>query len=72
MEDQNISLQKKIDEQGVKIDAMYKSLEKIRWYFKMMAWVTVLAIVLPLIGLVFAIPTFMSSYVDQLGGLGGL
>lgn len=72
MEDQNINLQKKIDEQGVKIDAIYKSLEKIRWYFKMMAWVTVLAIVLPLIGLVFAIPTFMNSYVNQLGGLGGL
>jgi len=63
-------LQKKIDEQGVKIDAMYKSLEKIRWYFKMMAWVTVLAIVVPLIGFVFAVPMFMTNYVDQLSGLG--
>ncbi|MCX6747404.1 MAG: hypothetical protein NTW98_00430 [Candidatus Nomurabacteria bacterium] len=63
-------LKKKIDEQGVKIDAMYKSLEKIRMYFKIMAWITILAVVVPLLGLVFAVPMFMSSYVDQLSGLG--
>jgi hypothetical protein len=67
---QNLDLQKKIEEQGIKIDAIYKSLEKIRWYFKVMAWVTILAVVLPMIGLAFAIPAFMHSYVDQLGGLG--
>lgn len=64
------NLQKKIEEQGIKIDAIYKSVEKTRKYFLMMIWITVLAIVLPLIGLAFVIPSFLSNYTSALGGLG--
>jgi len=61
---------KKIEEQGVKIDAIYKSVEKTRKYFQMIIWVTVIAVVLPLIGLAFAIPAFLNNYVGSLSGLG--
>lgn len=63
-------LQKKIDEQGVKIDAIYKSVEKTRKYFLMIIWITVLGVVLPLIGLAFVLPSFMSNYIGSFTGLG--
>jgi len=62
-------LQKKIEEQGLKIDAIYKSVEKTRKYFLAIIWVTVIAVVVPIIGLIFAIPTFLNNYVDALGGI---
>ncbi|MEI6280817.1 MAG: hypothetical protein WCP17_02335 [bacterium] len=62
-------LKKKIEEQGIKIDAIYKSVEKTRRYFLIMTWITVIAIVLPLIGLAFVIPSFLSNYTSSLGGL---
>ena len=58
---------KKLAEQEIKIDAIYKSVEKTRKYFLTIIWVTVLAVVLPLIGLVFAIPSFLNSYSAILG-----
>lgn len=63
-------LQKKIEEQGVKIDAIYKSVEKTRKYFLIMTWITVIFIVLPLIGLISVLPSFISSYTNTLSGLG--
>ena len=63
-------LQKKIEEQGIKIDAIYKSVEKTRKYFQMIIWITIIAVVLPLIAMVFVIPSFISNYTSTLGGLG--
>jgi hypothetical protein len=63
-------LKNKLDEQAVKIDAIYKSVEKTRKYFLMIIWITVLAVVIPIIGLFFALPSFISNYTDALGGLG--
>lgn len=63
-------LKKKIEEQGIKIDAIYKSVEKTRRYFLIMTWITVIAIVVPLIGLALVIPSFLSNYTSSLGGLG--
>ena len=69
--DQEIqNLKNKIEEQGAKIDAIYKSLEKIRKYFLIMTWVTIVVIVLPIVALIFVIPMFLNSYVDGLSGLG--
>ena len=65
-------LKKQIDEQGVKIDAIYKSVEKTRKYFLMVMWITVIGIVVPMIGLAFVIPSFLGNYTNTLGGLGGL
>jgi len=63
-------LKKKFEEQSIKIDAIYKSVEKTRKYFLVMIWITVIAVVLPIIGLAFAIPAFMNNYVSGLSGLG--
>lgn len=63
-------LKKKIEEQGVKIDAIYKSVEKTRKYFLVMTWVTIITIIVPLIGLAFVLPSFLGSYTNSVGGLG--
>jgi len=63
-------LNKKIEEQGLKIDAIYKSVEKTRKYFLMIIWITILGIVLPMIGLAFVLPSFMSNYIDTIGNAG--
>lgn len=61
---------KKIETQEVKIDAIFKSVEKTRKYFLIIVWVTIIAVVLPIIGLVFTIPMFLNNYLGSLGGLG--
>jgi hypothetical protein len=63
-------LKQKIEEQGVKIDAIYKSVEKTRKYFLMIIWVTIITIVVPLVVIMFILPSFISNYTDTLGGLG--
>lgn len=63
-------LKRKIEEQGIKIDAIYKSVEKTRRYFLIMTWITVIAIVVPLVALAFVLPSFLGNYVNSLGGLG--
>ena len=62
-------IQKKLSEQDVKLDAIYKSVEKTRKYFLVIIWITLIAVVLPLLGLVFAIPKFIGIY-SGLGELG--
>lgn len=56
----------KLTELEKKIDAIYASVEKTRNYFKWTMIITVALFVLPLIGLLFAIPSFMSNYVGQI------
>ena len=53
---------KKIEEQQLKIDQLYVSVEKMRKYFLWTLIISILVIVLHLIGLVFAIPNFLKSY----------
>lgn len=52
---------KKIEAQDQKLDEIYRSVEKMRKYFLWTLIVTVVMIVLPLIGLMFVIPTFIQS-----------
>ena len=52
-----------------KIDAIFVSVEKTRKYFKWTMIITVALFVLPLIGLLFAIPAFLSSYGSTFQGL---
>ena len=54
-----------------KIDKIYNSVEKTRKYFKWTMIITVALFVLPLLGLVFAIPSFMSSYVGNIQNITG-
>ncbi len=63
-------LKQKIENLETKIDAVYVSVEKTRRYFLIITWISILAIVLPMIGLVWAIPAFLSNYASTLGGLG--
>ena len=53
-----------------KIDRIYASVEKTRKYLLWTAIITIAIIVLPLIGLVFVIPSFLSSYTTAIDTLG--
>jgi hypothetical protein len=63
-------IKNKLAAQEIKIDAIYKSVEKTRKYILVTIWVTVITIVLPVIGLIFAIPYFISTYTSSLSTLG--
>ena len=52
----------KLNTQEEKVDAIYKSVEKTRKYFLIIIWISVIAFVLPLIGVMFAIPSFIETY----------
>lgn len=52
-----------------KIDAIYESVEKTRKYFQITLWVTLALVVLPALGLLFAIPAFINSYTASFEGL---
>lgn len=60
----------KLDEIGAKADRAYVAAEKARKYLFWTGVVTVALIVIPAIGLAFAIPSFISSYTTTLNGLG--
>jgi len=55
-------IQKKLAEQEVKLEAIYRSVEKTRKYFLVIIWVTIIGLVVPMIGLAFVIPSFLSNY----------
>jgi uncharacterized membrane protein YjjP (DUF1212 family) len=69
MESENKELLQRLE---AKLDAVYQSVEKTRKYFLVVMWVTIAMVVLPLIGLVFAIPTFISTYTSTMQSLDGL
>ncbi|PIQ80466.1 MAG: hypothetical protein CO042_04425 [Parcubacteria group bacterium CG_4_9_14_0_2_um_filter_41_8] len=58
-ETQNISLE-------AKIDAIYASVEKTRKYFMWTLIITVALVVLPLIGLMFVLPSFIQGMTSGL------
>jgi type IV secretory pathway component VirB8 len=62
-------LAKKLEILEVKIDTIYVSVEKTRKYFFWTMIITVVVLVLPMIGLAFAIPAFMTNYVGAMEGL---
>ena len=57
---------KKLEAQEAKMNDIYRSVEKMRKYFLWTLIITAVVIILPLIGLVFVIPQFMSSYTSGL------
>ncbi len=62
-------LQQKLDAQEEKLTAIYKSVEQMRKLFLATVVVSVVAFVLPLLGLLFAIPWFLSVMGDAYSGL---
>ncbi len=57
-------ISQRLDALEKKIDAVYVSAEKTRKYFLTVVVVSAVAFALPLIGLFFAIPSFLSTYSD--------
>lgn len=54
-----------------KLEKIYISSEKTRKYFFWTMVLTVVFLVLPLIGLLFAVPSFISTY-SSIGSIGGM
>ena len=52
-----------------KIDLVYASAEKTRKYFLTSVIVTIVMFVLPLIGLLFVIPSFLGTYTSNIDTL---
>ena len=57
----------KLTEQEKKIEAIYVSVEKTRKYFLWTLIISVGVVVLPLVGLMFAIPFFLSTLSSAYG-----
>lgn len=68
MNEQELSL--KIEDLTKKVDAIYASTEKTRKYFLWTFIVSIVFFVLPLLALLFAIPSFISSYNGALSDTG--
>ncbi len=61
-------LKSRLDLLEKKIDETYRSAEKTRRYILFIVIITLIALVLPLVGLVFAVPAMLASYGDLLTG----
>ena len=59
----------KIQAQEEKLEKIYQSVEKTRKYFLWTAIGTLVAFLLPLIGLIFAIPFFLNSYATAINSI---
>ena len=57
---------KKIEAQDKKLEEIYRSVEAIKKYFLWTLIVTAALIILPIIGLLFVIPKFLSIYSNVL------
>ena len=60
----------KLDEIGAKADKAYHAAETVRKYLFWTGVVSIALVVLPLIGLAFAIPQFINTYTSTLNGIG--
>ena len=58
--DMDEETREKIQEIDKKLDTIYRSVEKTRKYFQWTMIITIIVIVLPLVGLLFVIPLFLS------------
>ena len=59
----------KLDEISAKADRAYRAAEKVRKYLFWTGVITIALIVIPLIGLAFAIPQFINTYTTTLNGI---
>lgn len=70
MEDQqHATILEKLAQQDKKLDAIFRSAEKTRKYFLATLIVTLVVTILPLIGLLFAIPAYLSQVSESLNML---
>jgi hypothetical protein len=64
-----LNTDQKLDEINKKVEAVYVSVEKTRKYFKWTMIITIALFIIPLIALMFVIPSFMTNYVGQIQSL---
>ncbi len=60
----------RLDAQDEKLASIYKSVEATRKYFKWTMIITIALFVLPLFGLIFAIPAFLGAVAPDTASLG--
>ncbi len=65
----NPDIDKKLSELEEKINKIYISVEKTRKYFFWTLMISIIVIVVPAIGLIFALPSFINNYVGSISGL---
>jgi len=61
---------KKLAELEEKVNKVYESVEKTRKYFLWTMIISVAVIIIPLIIMMFVLPSFISNYTSSLSGLG--
>jgi len=59
-------VQKELREQRALLESIHTSVEKTRKYFQWTLIITIILFVLPLLGLIIAIPSFISLYTTTL------
>jgi hypothetical protein len=62
-------IKNRLDAQDEYLIKIYKSAEKTRKYFKWTLIASIVMFFIPLLGLIFILPSFLSSYSSTLGGL---
>jgi hypothetical protein len=62
-------IQKRFEVMESKIDAIYVSVEKTRKYFFWTMVLTLVVFIVPLIGMIFVVPSFLSNYTSTLNGI---
>ena len=69
---EDVELRQKLEEMEKKMDAVFRSAERTRKYIMWTGIVSLALIVLPAIGLLFAIPSFINTYTSTYSQIGGL
>jgi hypothetical protein len=59
-------IQKSISDNTTKLLEVQQSIEKMRKYFLITAWVTILVVIIPLLVLMLIGPSFVSTYTGSL------
>ena len=60
------SITQKINQLEEKVEKIYISVEKTRKYFMWTMIITLVVFILPLLALVFIVPSFMTNYIGQI------
>ncbi|MEK7509140.1 MAG: hypothetical protein AAB605_00320 [Patescibacteria group bacterium] len=61
----DIDLAQKLQEQDAKLEEIRGSVRAMKRYFQITFWVTIIFFVLPLLGLLYAVPKAMNSYLGS-------
>ena len=69
MEQELTTIRERLEQLEKKIDAVHAAMERIQRYFQIAMWVTLAVVVLPALGLIVVIPSFINTYTSMYEGL---